>query len=83
MATPHFDAQLIPGPHVSHGSPVLSLIQGAHQVGHNLHEVIEDLGLDSPDLCLTWISVLPEKIQCPTDLDRTISCKLGPWWHLK
>mgnify|MGYP001223952761 CR=1 FL=1 len=40
MATPHFDAQLSPGPHVSHGSPQLSL-------------VLEGPGLDSPDLSLT------------------------------
>ena len=53
IAAPHFDAQLSPGPHISHGSPDLSLVQGAHKVSHNLHKVFEILGLDSPDLCLT------------------------------
>ena len=50
MASPHFDAQLSPGPHVSNISG--SLVQGAHKVGHNLHEVLDGLGLDSPDLGL-------------------------------
>ena len=40
MAAAHFDAQLSPGPHVSLGSPELSLVQGAHKVGHNLYEVL-------------------------------------------
>ena len=53
MAVPHFDAQLSPGPHISHNSPDLNLVHGDHTVGHNLHEVIKGLGLDSPDLCLT------------------------------
>ena len=43
---------MCPGPHFSNGSPDLSLVQGAHKVVHNLHEVLEGLGLDSPDLCL-------------------------------
>ena len=30
----------------------LSLIQGGHKLVHNLHEVLEGLGLDSPDLSL-------------------------------
>ena len=84
---PHFDAQLIPGPHVSHGSPDLSLVQGARTVCHNLFEVF-----DSPDLCLTdnpqavvsrslvsptgWqrSSVLLEIRQCLTNLDRIMCC---------
>ena len=53
MAVPHFDAQLSPGPHISHNSPDLNLVHGDHTVGHNLHEVLKGLGLDSPDLCLT------------------------------
>ena len=40
MATPHFDEQLSPEPHVS---PDFSLVEGAHKVGHNLHEVCEGL----------------------------------------
>ena len=49
MAAPHFDAYLSPEPHGSHGSPELSLVQGGHKGIHNLHEVLEGLGLDSPD----------------------------------
>ena len=49
---PHFDAQLSPGLHVSHSSPDLSLVQGGHKGVHNLYEVLEGPGLDSPDLSL-------------------------------
>ena len=53
MAAPHFDAQLSPGPHSFHGfhgSPDLGLVQGGHKLVHNLNEVLEGLGLDSPNL---------------------------------
>ena len=52
MAAPHFDAQLNPGPHVSQGSPDLSLVQGCHKGVHNLYAVLEGRGPDSPDLSL-------------------------------
>ena len=52
MAAPHFDAYLSPEPHSSHGSPDLSLVQGGHKGVHNLYEVLEGPGLDSPDLSL-------------------------------
>ena len=52
MAAPHFDAYLSPEPHGSHGSPDLSLVQGEHKGVHNLYEVLEGPGLDSPDLSL-------------------------------
>ena len=52
MVAPHFDAQLSPGPHISHGSPHLSLVQGGHKGVHNLYEVLEGPGLDSTDLSL-------------------------------
>ena len=57
MAASHFDAYLSPEPHSSHGSPDLSLVQGAHKVGYNLHEVLEGLGLDSPDDFERFVSI--------------------------
>ena len=53
MAAVHFDAQLSPGPDVSHGSPDLGIIDGGHKVTNNLLELLEGLGLDFPDLILT------------------------------
>ena len=60
MAAPHFDAYLSPEPHGSHGShgsPDLSLVQGGHKGVHNLHEVLEGLGLDSPDDFERFVSI--------------------------
>ena len=98
MAAPHFDAQLSPGPHTSHGSPHLSFVQGGHKGVHNLYEVLEGPRLDSPDLSLAdtpQVEVTRSFVRSPgrpRDLrivrddqgpDRIICCKLGPWWHLK
>ena len=52
MAAPHFEAELRPGPHVSHGSPDLLRVQGGYKVAHHLLELLQSLGLDPPDLCL-------------------------------
>ena len=60
LAAPHFDAYLSPEPHNSHGShgsPDLSLVQGGHKGVHNLHEVLEGLGLDSPDDFERFVSI--------------------------
>ena len=60
MAAPHFDAYLSPEPHGSHGSHYsldLSLVQGGHKGVHNLHEVLEGLGLDSPDDFERFVSI--------------------------
>ena len=51
------DAYLSPEPHSSHGSPDLSLVQGGHKGVHTLHEVLEGLGLDSPDDFERFVSV--------------------------
>ena len=48
MAAVHFDAQLSPGPDVSHGSPDLGIVDGGHKVTNNLLELLEGLGLDPP-----------------------------------
>ena len=57
MAASHFDAYLSPEPHSSHSSPDLSLVQGGHKGVHNLHEVLEGLGLDSPDDFERFVSI--------------------------
>ena len=60
LAAPHSDAYLSPEPHNSHGShgsPDLSLVQGGHKGVHTLHEVLEGLGLDSPDDFERFVSI--------------------------
>ena len=47
MAAVHFDAQLSPGPDISHGSPDLDIVDG-DKVTNNLLELLEGLGLDFP-----------------------------------
>ena len=53
MAAVHIDAQLSPGPDVSHGSPDLGIVDGGHKATNNLLELLEGLGLNFPDLILT------------------------------
>ena len=52
MSAAHFEAELGPGPHVPDGSPDLVLVEGGHTIIDHLLELLQVVGLDSPDLCL-------------------------------
>ena len=48
-----FDAHLGPGPDIPDGPPGHVLVQGLNKVNHDLLELTQVAGLDSPDLLVT------------------------------
>ena len=48
-----FDAHLGPGPDIPDGPPGRVLVQGLNKVNHDLLELTQVAGLDSPDLLVT------------------------------
>ena len=50
---PRFDAHLSPGPDIPDGPPGHVLVQGLNKVTHDLLELTQVVGLDSPDLLVT------------------------------
>ena len=49
----HFDAHLSPGPDIPDGPPGHVLVQGLNKVNHDLPELTQVAGLDSPVLLVT------------------------------
>ena len=53
MSAAHFDAHLGTGPDIPDGPPGHVLVQGLNKVTHDLLELTQVAGLDSPDLLVT------------------------------